>query len=384
MQILPPLKQDVTSTISLQATQMLSSLPVVSIIMPARNEEQNIRRSVQSLLEQDYTRYEIIVVDDGSTDRTGVILEELQQRHPQGQRLRVLHLEDELPAGWAGKPHAIHCGVQEAKGEWFLFSDADTWHAPNALRSAITQALEEHADLFSLGSEQELPTFWDRVLMPMAFLGIGMLYPPRLVNDPASPVAIANGQYILIRRAVYEQLGGYARPEMRATLLDDRDLAALVKSNHYRLRFVDSSGLLHVHMYHGLSDIWRGWRKNSYLGNRGGIAFVLVQLFGLPMISIVPFLLPLLAKLTRSKRHAGGITAREVAVATGLEWVPLLTYRVWLNQQFHVPWYYALTHPLAGALFEGILGQSTWRVLTRRGVDWRGRQYHDENARNKK
>src|SRR5579883_1036096 len=91
-----------------------------------------------------------------------------------------LRLRD-LPAGWAGKPHAIHMGRQEARGEWLLFTDADTRHAPNALRSALAEAICEQADLLTLGTTQELPTFWDKVLMPMAYLGISMLYPPKLV-----------------------------------------------------------------------------------------------------------------------------------------------------------------------------------------------------------
>ncbi|GCE18038.1 glycosyltransferase [Dictyobacter kobayashii] len=377
LRVLPPLQQKkIDPAISQEPA---ATEPFVSIIVPARNEERNILRCVQSLLEQDYANYEVIVVDDGSTDRTGEILDGLAHSHPNGKSLWVLRLRDELPAGWAGKPHAIHSGVQEARGDWFLFTDADTWHAPNALRSAIHQALAEQADLFTLGAEQELPSFWDRVLMPMAYLGISMLYPPRFVNDPQSPLAVANGQYILIRRQVYEDLGGYGRLGMRDTLLDDRDLAHLVKSHHYKLLFIDSVGLVHVHMYHSLADIWRGWRKNAYLGNRGGLLFALTQLFGLPMISIIPFLLPLLARLTRIRRSTG-ITKREAALATGLELVPLISYRAWLNRQLNVPWYYAFTHPLAGAIFEGILGQSMWRVLTKRGVDWRGRSYHNQNA----
>jgi chlorobactene glucosyltransferase len=358
-----------------ETTARRSEGPLVSIIVPARNEERNIRRCVSSLLEQDYENYEVIVVDDGSIDATARILDELAASHPNGRRLWILSLR-ELPAGWAGKPHAIHRGTQEAHGEWLLFTDADTWHAPNALRSALAQAIQERADLFTMGSTQELPGFWDKVMMPMAYLGISMLYPPRLVNDPASSVAVANGQYMLIRREVYDLVGGYARPDLRATLLDDRDLAYVVKENGFRLRFVDGRGLVHVHMYRGLRDTWRGWRKNAFLGNRGGLAFLLMQLIGLPMISIVPFLLPLLARLTRTK-HGGGMSATEVNVATALEMAPLLAYRTWLNRQMQVPWYYALTHPLAGALFDAILAQSAWRVLTRKGVDWRGRQYHN-------
>ncbi len=349
--------------------------PLVSIIVPARNEEYNIRRCVVSLLEQDYGHYEVIVVDDGSTDGTARILDELAATHPNGNRLWVLRLRD-LPAGWAGKPHALSRGTQEARGEWFLFTDADTWHAPNALRSALTQAIQERADMFTLGSEQELPTFWDKVLMPMAYLGISMQYPPRLVNDPLSKVAIANGQYILIRREVYNLVGGYKRPELRNTLLDDRDLARVVKENGFRLHLVDGRDLVRVHMYNGLKDEWRGWRKNAYLGSRGGTPFVLLELSGLPQVTIIPFLLPLLAWLTRRKQGKSSIGKVEARVATALELVALVAYRVWLNRQLRVPWYYAFTQPLAGAIFEGILGQSTWRILTKQGVDWRGRTYN--------
>jgi chlorobactene glucosyltransferase len=211
-----PTENDVVKVLAAKRTTQTASKtngvsfaeqPLVSIIVPARNEERNIWRCVSSLLEQDYERFEVIVVDDGSTDKTGAILDELTATHPQGKRLWTLRLRD-LPPGWAGKPHAIHMGTREANGTWLLFTDADTWHAPNALRSALTQALEERADLFTLGSTQELPDFWNKTLMPVAFMGVSMLYPPRLVNDPQSHVAVANGQYILLRREVYEKLGG--------------------------------------------------------------------------------------------------------------------------------------------------------------------------------
>ncbi len=354
--------------------------PPVSIIVPARNEESNIRRCIQSLLEQDYDNYEVIVVDDGSTDSTSYILDELIAFHPRGDRLYVLRLRDDLPEGWAGKPHAIHKGTQEAHGEWLLFTDADTYHTPNALRSSLTQAIEEKADLFTVGSTQELPTFWDKVMMPMAFLGISMLYPPKLVNNPMSKVAVANGQYILIRREVYDTLGGYARPELRNSLVEDRDLARVVKEQGYRLHFVDGRGLVSVHMYKSLGEIWNGWRKNAYLGNRGGIGFFVLQLIGLPLISILPFLLPLFARLTRKQRN-GGISSTEVQAATVLELTSLLVYRVWLNKRLCVPWLYSFLHPLAGIMFEGILAQSSWKILTGSGVDWRGRQYYNERIR---
>src|ERR1051326_592164 len=164
----------------------------VSIIVPARNEEQNIRGCVTSLLEQDYDNYEVIVVDDGSPDGPAAILDDIARSHPRGNRLWVLRLR-ELPEGWAGKPHALHAGVQEAHGRWLLFTDADTWHAPGALRFSVNKAMQEGIDLLSLASQHELPGFWNKVMMPMAYMGISMQYPPRLVNDPLSPIALANG-----------------------------------------------------------------------------------------------------------------------------------------------------------------------------------------------
>lgn len=347
-----------------------AAFPFVSIIVPARDEERNIRRCITSLLEQDYDKLEVIVVDDGSTDGTASILADLARGHPRGQQLRVERV-DELPAGWAGKPHALHTGAQAARGDWLLFTDADTWHAPGALRFALARASNEDADLLSLGSKQELPGFWNKVMMPLAYLGISMLYPIKAVNDPNSPIAIANGQYILIRRAAYDIVGGYARPDLRATLLDDRDLARVVKDNGFRLRLDDGRDLLHVWMYRGLRETWYGWRKNVYLGNRGGWPFFLLQLIGLPLVTIAPFVLLLLGWFMPA--HKG---RDEINLAAAVELTPLLAYRGWLDRMIDVPWYYAFTHPLAAAIFEGILAQSAWRVITRKGVDWRGRRYY--------
>jgi chlorobactene glucosyltransferase len=363
-----------------EKTTQRENTPLVSIIVPARNEERNIRRCVTSLLEQDYPNFEVIVVDDGSTDATPRILEEIARDHPRAKCLFVLRLRDSLPPGWAGKPHAIYSGTKEARGEWLLLTDADTWHAPNALNYAVHKAIDEQVDLLSLGSRQELPGFWERVVMPMAYLGIMMQYPPRQVNDPSSPVALANGQFILIRRTVYDALGGYARPELRDTLLDDRDLARVVKRQGYQLRMFDGRQLVHVRMYRNLRETWRGWRKNAFLGSRGGLPFTILSLVGLPMVSIIPFLLPALAwmlnRLPVPKQRR--ITSSEVGMATLLELAPLLAYRRWVDRELDVPWYYALTHPLAGAIFEGIIAQSAWRVLTHKGVDWSGRHYYNQ------
>jgi chlorobactene glucosyltransferase len=349
----------------------------VSIIVPARNEQYNIQRCVTSLLEQDYDSYEVIVVDDGSTDHTPDILDDIAHHHPHGDKLWVLRIKD-LPPGWAGKPHALHAGVQEAHGDWLLFTDADTWHAPNALRTALVRATDEGIDLYTLGAKQELPGFWNKVMMPVAYLGISMQYPIAKVNDPTSSIAIANGQYILIRRSVYDIIGGYARPDLRNTLLDDRDLAHVIKENGFRLRMEDGRDLVHVYMYSSLRTTWRGWRKNAYIGSRGGLLFVLLELIGLPMVAIVPFILPFLTWFARRRTptRSSSVTPTELTLASALELGSVLTYRRWLDHNLDIPWYYAITYPLAAALFTGILGESAWRVLTHKGVDWSGRTYY--------
>jgi len=214
-------------------------------------------------------------------------------------------------------------------------------------------------------------------MMPMAYLGITMMYPIKKVNDPLSSIAIANGQFILIRRTVYDSLGGYARPELRNTLLDDRDLARTVKQQGFRLKLEDGRDLVHVQMYHGLREAWRGWRKNAFLGTRGGFAFFVLQLIGLPMIAIVPFLLPLLAWISRRERiRRKLVTPSEFSAAALLELGPLLAYHISIDRVLKVPWYFAFAYPLSAAIFEGILAQSAWRVLMRKGIDWRGRQYY--------
>jgi hypothetical protein len=191
-----------------------------------------------------------------------------------------------------------------------------------------------------------------------------MQYPADKVNDPASPVAIANGQYILLKRAFYDRIGGYATPGLRATVLDDRDLAVAVKRAGGRMAMVDGRDLVRTRMYHGLREQWDGWSKNAYAGSRGGPLFYLAMIAGLPLACIVPFLLPIAGLLRRNRTEA---------LAGGVALTSVLAYRSWLDGEMRIPSRYAWTHPLAAAIFTGILARSFWRKLSGRGVTWRGR-----------
>lgn len=350
-----------------------SDLPPVSIIVPARNEATNIERCVVSLLAQDYPHFEIIAVDDGSQDATPQILERLTTTEP-GKRLRVLHL-DSLPPGWAGKPHAMQAGSQavETTSQWLLFTDADTVHQPQALRRAVTKAVTQDCDLFSILPTMELKSFWERVLMPLAMLGISLQYPAEQVNSPDSKLAIANGQFLLLRRTAYERVGGYGG-KLKASLLDDRDMALAIKASGGQICLCNGRELMAVRMYQNLGEIWRGWRKNAFVGSRSAYIsvpfFVLAMLAGgvLPLLQLVYALL----KLSRAKNRArwqlwAGLSGLQLGLQT------LTQYRI--GGALAVPSRYSFTSPLAALIFSGILLDSMWRSISGRGVSWKGRNY---------
>jgi len=348
------------------ATPAAPTYPKVSVIVPARDEQRDIWGCVASLLAQDYPNYEVLVVDDGSTDATPRLLDTLLATpRASGGRLRVLHVAS-LPDGWAGKPHALHVGATAATGDWLLFTDADTRHAPSALRLAVERAQQDHADLFSIISGQDLPDFWSRVITPIAAMGITAMYPPDAINNPRSDVALANGQFLLIRRTMYDTVGGYARPELRATLVDDRDLALTVKRAGGRLELLGGQSLVHTRMYRSLGEAWNGWGKNAYLGSWGGLVFFPLMIVGLLLIGVAPFGLALLG--VASRRPAPALVGAMGVAA-------ILAYRAPTDGSLGVPARYAWTHPLGAAIFTGILTRSYWRRLTGWSVPWRGRAY---------
>ena len=164
---------------------------------------------------------EVIVVDDGSTDGTAAILKDLASRLP---KLSVLPA-GELPAGWVGKNHAAAVGAAAAKGDWLLFTDADTFHLPGAMRRALTDAVEHDAALVSYSPEQEMETWWERALILQIYWMLSSRYTFEKVNDPALPDAAANGQFILVRRNVYESVGGHIA--IAKEMLEDRGASAV-------------------------------------------------------------------------------------------------------------------------------------------------------------
>src|SRR5271170_4375748 len=197
--------------------EFIATKPMVSVIVPARNEEVCLGRCLGSLVDQQGVEFEIIVVDDASTDRT----REIAASFP---GVGIVDAGP-VPAGWTGKNNAAWTGSKQARGGWLLFTDADTVHLPGSLIRSLAEAQERGAALLSYSPEQEVHGFWEKAVMSVIFAELAATYRPSQVNDPASPAAAANGQYLLISREAYDAVGGHAA--VRTSLLEDVALARL-------------------------------------------------------------------------------------------------------------------------------------------------------------
>src|SRR5262252_886160 len=229
-----------------------SAKPEVSVIVPARNEEASLRACLESLVSQSGVDFEIIVVNDHSTDRTA----EIARSFP---GVRLLDA-GELPAGWTGKNNAVACGARGARGGWLLFTDADTVHLRESLARALAEAKENRAELLSYSPEQIAVTFWEMAILPVVFAELARQYPPSGVSDPASPIAAANGQYILIRRDAYESVGGHGA--VAGEILEDVALAKMVKAAGRKIRFRYGADAVRTRMYRNFAQLREGWTKN--------------------------------------------------------------------------------------------------------------------------
>jgi len=327
-------------------------LPALSVIVPARNEALNVERCIRSLLGQRLRDFEVIAVDDRSTDATPSILEGLAR---EDSRLRVV-AGAPLPEGWVGKPWALHQGAERARGAWLLFTDADSYHELNAEISILRYALDKKVDAVSLATGQELGSFWERAVLPsiLSIIVIGF------ANRP-----LANGQYILVSRAAYEGLGGHAA--LRGEVAEDIAFAKrLYADGRFRLRLATGAHLVRVRMYRSFSQIWEGFTKNIFVGAEGNVARVALSVVSLAMLSIVPPSLALVA-LRRGRKHA----AIEALCCT-------LTTMVAAGRPFSafgIPRRFGVYQPLGFALLGAIMVNATFRVVSGRGIEWRGRRY---------
>jgi len=239
--------------------EKIAVVPEVSVIIPARNEEASLATCLESVISQTELPFEFIVVDDHSTDRTREITESFA---PKDSRLRVIEAGP-LPDGWTGKNNAVTTGARAARGQWLLFTDADTIHLPGSLARALAEAEEHHVDILSYSPEQIAVTFWEMAVLPVVFAELARQYPPSKVSDPNSPIAAANGQYILIRRTAYDAIGGHTA--VASEILEDVALAHAFKASGHKIRFRYAADAVRTRMYRNFAQLREGWTKNLAL-----------------------------------------------------------------------------------------------------------------------
>jgi len=333
--------------IIVEPTPPPSNPPLISICIPARNEERNILQCVEAVLSQEYQNIEVIVLDDRSTDSTPRLLADIAS---QDSRLHPIN-GSELPVGWAGKPHALYQASASARGEWLCFIDADTFLAPEALSACYNKTLETKADMFTIMTFQIMGSFWEKTVMPLVMTALSVGFSPRKVNDPATKDAIANGQFILIKRSVYDAIGGHE--SVKDQIVEDKAISEQVKWNGYHLVVADGMKVAKTRMYTSLPEMWEGWTKNIYLGLREQAGLLWLGVFGAFLAFVASILLPLWPLL-------------------GIFWI-YIRARVATNMDIS-PWF-ALTTPLGAGVFGAMMFASTWKVISGQGVSWRGRTY---------
>ncbi|MGA7646254.1 MAG: glycosyltransferase family 2 protein [Terriglobales bacterium] len=237
-------------------------IPEVSIIVPARNEEANLGACLESLIAQTGVAFEVIVVDDASTDRTP----EIAQSFAGVQVISSGPLpKNKGGAGtrWTGKNNALIAGAKQARAPWLLFTDADTMHRPGSLARALTEAKDEQADLLSYSPEQVVVTLAERSVMPVVFAELAVQYPPHKVRDQRSQIVAANGQYMLVRRAAYDAVGGHAA--VASEILEDVALARRFRDAGKRVYFRYGGDAVRTRMYRNWAQLREGWTKNLAL-----------------------------------------------------------------------------------------------------------------------
>jgi glycosyltransferase involved in cell wall biosynthesis len=332
----------------------VSEQPAVSVIVPARNEELCLGSCLQSLVAQTGVRFEIIVVDDGSTDRT----REIAESYPD---VRVISPEV-LRHGWSGKNNALVAGASQARGEWFLFTDADTVHRPGSLAASVAEAHQQKAALLSYSPEQEVHGFWEKAVMPVIFAELASSFRPSDVSNPASNAAAANGQYILILRGAYEAVGGHAA--IGADLLEDVALARRVKLSGRRVFFRYGGEAVRTRMYRSFAQLKEGWTKNLVLLFHSPVRLAILRLT--EFVLIVVSLAIAIATSLRGKWYPAGIALVVAMVLYGFFFQRI--------RRAHFSWDANLLAIFGLPLFSYLLLRS--KMAYQKGtVSWKGRSY---------
>ncbi len=339
--------------------------PRVSIVVPARNEEQDIESSLQALLALDYNNYEVIAVNDRSTDRTGEIMESVAGDAAVHSRLQVIH-HRELPAGWLGKTHAMWTATNEATGDWLLFTDADVRFKPDSVRRALAYAEAERADHVVLFPQMIMKRPGEYMMIAFFQTMFVFGHRPWKVADPKTRDHMGVGAFNLIRRSVYEAVGTYEA--LRMEVLDDMKLGKVVKNAGFAQRNVFGADLISIRWAHGARGVVENLTKNFFAVLSFQWWRVVISAFGLAFLNLMPFLGVWLAHGWERVPYAIALVSMFL-IYLGMSW------------RSRVPAYYFALHPVSTALFVYTLLRSMFHTLRNDGIVWRGTKYPLEELR---
>lgn len=334
----------------------------VAIVVPARNEEAAIEQALRRLLELDYENYQLIAVDDRSTDRTGQIMGDVAGT---SDKLKVVHVRD-LPHGWLGKTHAMWLAASQSKSDWILFTDADVMFRPDTLRRAIAYAEAERADHLVLFPKIIMKRSSEKMMIAFFQLLFVFGHRPWKVADPKAKDHMGVGAFNLVRRSAYEAVGTFER--LRMEVVDDMKLGKVIKNGGFRQRVAFGDDLIEIRWARGARGVVVNLTKNFFAVMSFQTWRALVSCVGLAFLNILPFLGVLIAP---------GWSRVPYGVAVGS--IFCLYAGIWVQTEIH-PWYFFL-HPLSTALFIYTMLRSTFLTLWNGGVEWRGTKYPLEELR---
>ena len=346
----------------------LENPPLVSVIVPARNEAHNIARCVTSILSTTYPNLELIVVDDSSTDGTAQIAREAAQRDPRARFIT----SPPLPEGWFGKQWACATGAKVAHGSVLQFTDADTVHGADLVTRSMNAMHRTRAQLFSVAGRQELGGFWEKVIQPQIFMILSMRYGGTESITQSTNVRdkIANGQCIFVTHDSYNAIGGHA--SVRTSVAEDLMLAQRFFAARKRVVIVLGVNQLSTRMYASLREIIGGWRKNVFAGGLDSVPFGKVGRTLFPLFLLMPPLMELLPPLALALAATGLATSGTLLLWAAISGAATLLWWIVAYVTIRENPLYALAYPL-GALV--LLWIFLTAVIRGRRVRWKGRTY---------
>ena len=342
--------------------------PMISVLIPARNEAHNIARTLESLLSQNYPRLEIIVADDRSEDDTAAIVRDFAARDT---RIRLVEYRD-LPEGWTGKNHVLWQVSQEAQGEILLFLDADVALDPGAIPVMLSHVLEHQLDALSMLLRLDSAGFWEKATQVLLGGMLMLRFPLKKVNNPKSSRAFANGQVVMMRAQGYRAIGGHE--SVRSTLLDDMALARRIKQHGLRLTVAYGFDMASTRMYRSLADLWRGWSRIFCGSLRGSLVMLFFAMTMLLIFTLSPYVVLASSGLGLLLSTIEGGTLA-VFLLSVLELAVMLSVVYRLHRMSRCEEVYVALNPVSGLIALGILASAVVKRLSSRGIVWKGTRY---------